>query len=281
MTTASLDVTTAAQRDLVNRGWPPRRTGEGCVSAETYCPDRLVAGDPFQNLMYTNATVSNVEYANVTDKTGFALEVKIGVAFGVDFNLETTDSEAEDATYLGRARRRRRPGAGRLPGVRSAVSSMTMSSTPPRMPAYGDRPPADAETMPWSRVLVRMVLVVLPEPADRQLHRRDHGRRARRPGAARHPSLTLLMPAMAGLLAGIGLGVVFAPGRTRLAGHALLALVITLAAYLLIFGLSLLRASGPLPSASLAAYLAGPLIVLALQSVVAVVIWMIKASRTA
>src|SRR5215203_6404262 len=54
----------------------------------------------FQNLMYTNATVSNVQYSNVSDKQGFAAEVKIGVAFGVDFSLETTDSRATDATYL-------------------------------------------------------------------------------------------------------------------------------------------------------------------------------------
>src|SRR5829696_4039759 len=52
----------------------------------------------FQNLMYTNATVSNVQYSNVSDKQGFAAEVKIGVAFGVDFSLETTDSRATDAT---------------------------------------------------------------------------------------------------------------------------------------------------------------------------------------
>jgi len=101
VTTASLDVTTAAQRDLVNQWLAAQATGEGAVSPETYRPDRLVAGDPFQNLMYTNATVSNVEYSNVTDKAGFALEVKVGVAFGVDFNLETTDSRATAATYLG------------------------------------------------------------------------------------------------------------------------------------------------------------------------------------
>ena len=101
MTTASLDVKTAAQRDLVNQWLAAQATGEGAVSPETYRPDRLVDGDPFQNLMYTNATVSNVEYANVTDKAGFALEVKVGVAFGVDFSLESTDSKAQAATYLG------------------------------------------------------------------------------------------------------------------------------------------------------------------------------------
>ena len=72
----------------------------GYVSPETFFPDRLVPGDDFQNLMYTNATVSNVQYDNVSDKTGFAAEVKLGVAFGIDLSLETTDSRAVDATYL-------------------------------------------------------------------------------------------------------------------------------------------------------------------------------------
>jgi hypothetical protein len=158
---------------------------------------------------------------------------------------------------------------------------MTMSSTPPRMPAYGDRAPAGAEAMPWSRVLVRMVLVVLPSLLIGSfiggIMIGVLGAQVLRDS----PGLTMLMPAVAGLLAGIGLGVVFAPGRSRLAAYALLGLAITLAAYLLIFGLSLLRASGPLPSASVAAYLASPLIVIAVQSIVAVVTWMIKAGRTA
>ncbi|HEU5486510.1 MAG TPA: hypothetical protein VFU98_16485 [Microlunatus sp.] len=156
-----------------------------------------------------------------------------------------------------------------------------MSSTPPRMPAYGDRPTTATESMPLSRVIVRMVLVVLPSlligsfiggilvsVLGVQVLRDT-------------PALTLVMPATAGLLAGVGLGVVFAPSRTRVAAYALIALGITLVAYLLIFGLALLRASGPLPSASLAAYLTSPLVVLAAQSVVAVVIWLIKAGRRA
>ena len=101
VTTTSLDVTTDDQRTLVQQWLAAQESGEGGVSPQTYLPDRLVDGDPFQNLMYTNATVSNVQYAGVTDKSGFAAEVKIGVAFGVDFSLETTDSNAEAATSLG------------------------------------------------------------------------------------------------------------------------------------------------------------------------------------
>ena len=101
VTTTTLEVTTNAQRASVNN-WLAAQANDadGAVSPQTYYPDRLVPGDSFQNLMYTNATVSNVQYSNVSDKQGFAAEVKIGVAFGVDFSLETTDSRATDATYL-------------------------------------------------------------------------------------------------------------------------------------------------------------------------------------
>ncbi len=100
VTTTSLDVTTSEQRNLV-QSWLAGQEAGGAVSAGTLYPDRLIDGDPFQNLMYTNATVSNVEYSNVSDKTGFAAEVKVGVAFGVDFSLETSETKAQAAAYLG------------------------------------------------------------------------------------------------------------------------------------------------------------------------------------
>jgi hypothetical protein len=101
VTTTSLDVKTPEQQALVNQWLAAQQTdANGYVSPETFFPDRLVPGDAFQNLMYTNATVSNVEYNNVSDKSGFAAEVKLGVAFGIDLSLETNDSRAVDATYL-------------------------------------------------------------------------------------------------------------------------------------------------------------------------------------
>jgi hypothetical protein len=102
VTTTNLDVSTPEQRALVN-GWlaAQNRDPDGFISPETFLPDHLVPGDPFQNLMYTNATVSNVGYDNVTDKLGFAAQVKMGVSLGIDISLETTDSKARDATYLG------------------------------------------------------------------------------------------------------------------------------------------------------------------------------------
>jgi hypothetical protein len=101
VTTTTLQVATDAQRALVN-AWLAAQANDpdGAVSPQTYYPDQLVPGDAFQNLLYTNATVSNVQYSNVTDKDGFAAEVKIGVAFGIDLSLETSDSKATDATYL-------------------------------------------------------------------------------------------------------------------------------------------------------------------------------------
>jgi hypothetical protein len=99
VTTTSLDVATDDQRTLV-QAWLAAQENGGAVSAATLYPDRLVDGDPFQNLMFTNATVSNVQYSKVSDKMGFAAEVKIGVALGVDFSLETSETKAEDAAYL-------------------------------------------------------------------------------------------------------------------------------------------------------------------------------------
>lgn len=102
VTTTSLDVKTPEQRALVEEWLRSQQSdGGGFVSRETLYPDRFVAGDPFQNLMYTNSTTSNVGYDKVTDKSSFAAEVGVGVAFGIDLSAEITDSRAREATYLG------------------------------------------------------------------------------------------------------------------------------------------------------------------------------------
>ena len=101
VTTTSLDVSTPQQRALVD-GWLQSLHDNplNYVSPTTLYPDTLTPGNEFQNLMYTNATVSNVVYDKVTDKVGFAAEVKAGVALGIDFSLETSDSRAAAASYL-------------------------------------------------------------------------------------------------------------------------------------------------------------------------------------
>ncbi|SEP70269.1 hypothetical protein [Microlunatus flavus] len=102
VTTASLDVKDPQQRALVD-AWLERQATDpnASVPAATAFPDTLVPGDDFQNLMYTGATVSDVHYANVTDKVGFAAKVKAGVSIGVDLSSETNDSKATSASYLG------------------------------------------------------------------------------------------------------------------------------------------------------------------------------------
>jgi len=102
VTTTQLEVKTPEQRALAE-AWLTEQANDpnAYISPETSHPDKLMPGDPFQNLMYSQATVSDVSYDNVTDKTGFAAKVKFGVSVGVDFSLETNDSKATSATYLG------------------------------------------------------------------------------------------------------------------------------------------------------------------------------------
>ena len=120
-------------------------------------------GDPFQNLMYTNATVSNVQYDNVSDKTGFAAEVKLGVAFGIDLSLETTDSRAVDATYLDV------PGTN---GTRAPVD-FPSASRETRLGSFGDH------DLPARRTLERPARAARLASGDRS----DAAGRAARPAA--------------------------------------------------------------------------------------------------
>jgi hypothetical protein len=78
-----LDVATDAQRALVNAWLAAQATDpDGAVSPQTYYPGRLVPGDAFQNLLYTNSTVSNVQYSNVTDKEGLSNDQNLWMFLG-------------------------------------------------------------------------------------------------------------------------------------------------------------------------------------------------------
>ena len=101
VSTASLDVTNPEQRTLVDQ-WLAAQAADpnGYVSPETFFPAGCVPGRRFPEPDVHQRHGQQRQYDNVSDKTGFAAEVKLGVAFGIDLSLETTDSRAVDATYL-------------------------------------------------------------------------------------------------------------------------------------------------------------------------------------
>ena len=58
--------------------------------------------DPFESIMYENATMSRMLYDNVTDKVEFGASVKAGWMFGFDFSSEDKLATLSGAEYLGR-----------------------------------------------------------------------------------------------------------------------------------------------------------------------------------
>ena len=78
-----------------NYEWP------GLVSLNAVDPSVADPSDPFAMLMHTEATSSSVAYDKVTDVQGFALNVKFGLAFGADFTMESSQTSATEAAYLG------------------------------------------------------------------------------------------------------------------------------------------------------------------------------------
>lgn len=107
VTTTTLRVEDAADRRVVEDwiatnneqfGAPLRLTYRTAVPVEP-APD-----DPFQQLLYDHATVSQIPYTNVEDVRSFGLDIKAGVEFGFAVNLSDTTSTAGDATFLSAAR---------------------------------------------------------------------------------------------------------------------------------------------------------------------------------
>jgi hypothetical protein len=144
------------------------------------------------------------------------------------------------------------------------------------MPAYGAPGTVKPERLPWPRVIVRMVLIILPG----LLVGSFVGAiivGALGVGVLRdHPGLTLLMPVLAGLITGVGLGLLLKPDRDQLVAYALASAGVGIAAYLLLFGLAQLRAPSIAPPAPLSAYLSGPLIVAVVQGLLAVGLWVLR-----
>jgi hypothetical protein len=107
VTTTTLTIDDAADRAIVE-GWLTSNNEQfGTplrLTATSLVPDRDVPGDPFQNLLYRKATVSQVGYDNVADVRNFGLDIKAGWEFGFAVNLSNTSSTARDPMYLGAPR---------------------------------------------------------------------------------------------------------------------------------------------------------------------------------
>ncbi|QDP96610.1 hypothetical protein FOE78_12435 [Microlunatus elymi] len=96
VTTSSLNVSTDEQRNMINT-WLDYG---GIITPGMLNPTKAEPNDDIQNLFYQQAQSSEVSYDQITDKEGFAAEVKLGVALGVDFSLTTQDNKAVKASYL-------------------------------------------------------------------------------------------------------------------------------------------------------------------------------------
>lgn len=102
-TTLTLDPDSPSDQQIA-RDWLGGDTDyswAGAISANNINPSSPVEGDAFQNLMYERARVSAVTYDKVTDATKFGLNVKLGFALGFDFSLESSESTAVEASYMG------------------------------------------------------------------------------------------------------------------------------------------------------------------------------------
>ena len=102
-TTLSLDPTDTANQQIVT-DWMAGSGGHtwpGLIKLNAIDPSTADPSDPFSQLLHDQAVSSTIAYDHVTDKAGFALNVKFGLAFGVDFSMQNDETTAVAATYLG------------------------------------------------------------------------------------------------------------------------------------------------------------------------------------
>ena len=105
-TTLAIDPDDAASQQTV-RDWMGGNGDfewPGLISLAMVDPSTADPDNPFAMLLHNNATSSTIAYDKVTDVAGFALNVKFGLAFGVDFSAENSETTASEATYLGAPR---------------------------------------------------------------------------------------------------------------------------------------------------------------------------------
>jgi hypothetical protein len=67
---------------------------------ESMVPDHP-SDDPFQQLLYEQAKVSQIQYDNIKDQQGFDLSVKAGWKLGFGVSLEESTADAVEAQFLG------------------------------------------------------------------------------------------------------------------------------------------------------------------------------------
>lgn len=105
-TTLAIDPTDTASQQIVQdwMGGNGDYSYPGLIKLNMIDPSQADPDDPMAMLMHNNATSSTIAYDNVTDVEGFALNVKFGLAFGVDFSKESSETTATEATYLGAPR---------------------------------------------------------------------------------------------------------------------------------------------------------------------------------
>ncbi len=153
---------------------------------------------------------------------------------------------------------------------------MTMSSPRPRVPAYGEHVPVGSERLSWPRVIARMILVVVPGILVGSF---AGGIVVAVLGAQvvrGQPTLSLVVPVLAGLVTGAGLGLVLKPERGQLTGHALAAVGIAFAVNLLLLSVARLRLPGIAPAPVISAYVLPMVLLLACQAAVAVPVWFLR-----
>ena len=152
---------------------------------------------------------------------------------------------------------------------------MTMNDA---RPAYSEPSTVRPDRLTWPRVVVRMLLIVLPGQLVGNFAAitalTASGRLRDRPG------LAVLMLVLAGLVAGVGVGLLLRPDRDQLLGYALVGAAVAVATFLLLLGLAQLRLPETTPGASVGDFLRGSLIVALVQSAAAVPLWLLRARRS-
>ncbi len=115
------------------------------------------------------------------------------------------------------------------------------SSVPPSQSPYAARGPGGTGALPWYRVLVRVVLVVVPGQIVGALLATVLSVVV---GVLAHPGATALFWVVPGLVAGIGVGLLLLGGRDLLWGPLGLAALVGALAYFLLVALGQTRADG-------------------------------------